>query len=920
MLKDPGDLSHIFETSVPNLDWLDVDEEAYAYAEKLPKQNLDVVPDLVEAWTHHDMGSIRHVPNIDPDRVREQKWSSNGIDVETLQNTVSQILRSHIMDGWDASKLASWVRSYVPGEYIPKITPILKKIAEERGLLGTVYIDASLWSECDRSQGKKYATIPTVKYVLGKNKCSDCIHNSENRCSVFKKEIVFDVVPYTDDLADEYIHQLKITDSIDIEDPKERIRTAFLSLKNTIDIIDEVKSIENVDAQNQRDRRANQLYTPPSADFKNPHEISLYRDLTHKMMASKGKLSKTVKSRIAHSNYEMLENLKREEHLLGRVYVRPDQFHTCKEAKAFFIRHKISAPYILEMSRCNDCQYRRDKQCSLIDKNITQEISYTKDVLSNELEILIDKNKISKDTAIELLDRADTEDISLLIHEAHAISYVKPVAEYEPKYTTVSMKSTQDVVSATVQDTYTAIPLKHRPVVKAAYKAAYAGIYGKKLKDILVERYGSKSVLEAANHLQPIMHMAGLLGNIILDMRGFNTAQEAGEYIRKTGSRPQYLLKESCGCGGPGDLPDYRENFPAFTVINFGSIGEMEIDAEGIIKKLMRNHRISSETAQNLLSKLDTENPWDLVQQAYLSPKPTPTVPKREIEKHVTFASWDQVKKEILQVTKASHSKKVQEIQNIIDDHLKRDFIPTTVAFNLKSVDLDKVLDVLDIEKKRYAEEKKVKHNLEYISSMREKQKKIQRGDIEVPEIDPKQIVASKKKVISSTMRQSFRHNLIHAMNSGILGDSLKNWIRRSFDTSLIKDQVSYIKDTIQNTGSIGIHYVDPTIYPTCKVGAEKLQKISVKHVKKMSKCDKCVYRTDMDRCQIYNRTLVEDVNSFVIEPEPIEIKKEVSTNNPVIEYGLDDRLENIHINEFEKDPDLELGFDNLIGKINIYE
>jgi len=53
-MSDLGDISKFIEGSVPNLDWLKVDERAYQALDRLPKQNLDILPDLEEAWSHGD--------------------------------------------------------------------------------------------------------------------------------------------------------------------------------------------------------------------------------------------------------------------------------------------------------------------------------------------------------------------------------------------------------------------------------------------------------------------------------------------------------------------------------------------------------------------------------------------------------------------------------------------------------------------------------------------------------------------------------------------------------------------------------------------------------------------------------------------------------------------------------------------------
>jgi len=64
-MSDLGDLGDFLkEGGVSNLDWFDVDENAYRELDKLPKQNLDIAPDLQAIWAHEDgQGPTNFVPN-----------------------------------------------------------------------------------------------------------------------------------------------------------------------------------------------------------------------------------------------------------------------------------------------------------------------------------------------------------------------------------------------------------------------------------------------------------------------------------------------------------------------------------------------------------------------------------------------------------------------------------------------------------------------------------------------------------------------------------------------------------------------------------------------------------------------------------------------------------------------------------------
>lgn len=71
----------------------------------------------------------------------------------------------------------------------------LEQIEEDRGLLGNVFIKAAAYPQCGQGKWKndisKYAN--SAKYVQAKKACGNCTHNQENRCDVFKKEIVKEI-------------------------------------------------------------------------------------------------------------------------------------------------------------------------------------------------------------------------------------------------------------------------------------------------------------------------------------------------------------------------------------------------------------------------------------------------------------------------------------------------------------------------------------------------------------------------------------------------------------------------------------------------------------------------------------------------------------------------------------------------------
>ena len=874
--KQPGDLSHVFETPVPNLEWLDVDEEAYRHLERLPKQNLDAVPDLVDAWTHHDMGTVRRVPSLDPDYVREHKWANDlkQADEAKVRELVVAAVKERLKAGWDSKRLASWVRENVHPDHIQMLIPTLQRVAQEHAMLGQM-----------------------------------------------ERTLEFDIVPPDEAAIDEYKARLDIPDDGDYSE-----LDSFLSTELPTERHD-LRTPLREGNQQARDRRASGLYEPPEADFQSAHERELYRDLSQKMMAAKGYLSDSLTRRFARADSEAVAVLAQEENLLGSVYVRPDQFRNCHSANDFFRRHSNDAEYILAMDKCGGCQFHRNGGCSLIGKRVAKEIPYTEEVLRAEVRNLRDAGTLDKASAENILSRIGSEDVRDLLAEAHGVRAPVQIGEYRQKYETAQMGRASDGVSSQVHDNYTGVPLKHASVVRAAYQAAYRGVHGDRLRDHLVERYGRQAVIQAViqagEHIRPVVRMAGLLGNLILDMRGFRTAKEASDFLYDNRMRPLYLLKEGSGCGGCApQVPDYSKNFPALTIVNYGSIDEIEVDCKTALEKLVRNDRITAARARELTARIGSTSDFSILRDAYLSPRPAPNLgPERKARAVAPKRSKKQIRREFKQAQDFERASVRQNLLDLIKKQADADTIAAEFAANItkhvRAEDFDKkqVLRHLAEEEVRYASEKKRIADEGWIDRIRTLDVDIKaHGEIDVPAVDTSAVRKAQAARISSTMRTAFRQRLVMAMNKGLHGDDLKSWLRNSFEERLIRDQASFIRKALEEQGKLGLHYIDPKPYTACDQGARQVADSPAQYVQAMDKCAGCVFKSANNRCQVYDREVVAEV------PEMPTVEQELRAPSPVgldpsLEYGLGSYL-GVEINEAGGPAELDIGFDDPLGEL----
>jgi len=242
-MSDLGDLGDFLkEGGVSNLDWFDVDENAYRELDKLPKQNLDIAPDLQAIWAHEDgQGPTNFVPNREGrPRTMGDLSEMHGL-LRTRPEEIAKVARFALMQSDDLGHFRQTLLNRFDKTTLQMHRDVVASILAERGVLGRLYIVASDFSGCHAGARqpidfvRRYAN--GARFVLAKPECANCIHNQKSpvgkdTCSVFHKEIQIGV-PYTDSLAVE-VEQMQRSKGKNVQllaagSPKDRIRLAMLA-------------------------------------------------------------------------------------------------------------------------------------------------------------------------------------------------------------------------------------------------------------------------------------------------------------------------------------------------------------------------------------------------------------------------------------------------------------------------------------------------------------------------------------------------------------------------------------------------------------------------------------------------------------------------------------------------------------------
>lgn len=386
------DLTHFMKdgsgTGPANLDWMDVNEEEYQKHDRLPKQNLDITPDLKALWKHEDKPSTNYViPNTgDAPRTMGDMSQVHG-PLRSAPEDLIKAARLAVMASTDPQRIHHAITSRFDGTMIRAAAPELAEVFAERGLLGRYYVDSADFSDC-RTGSKKASEFvrrfaSEARFVKTKTACGNCIHNNtaSGVCGVFHKQLVMDV-PYSPDLANqvEVLQQAKgrvVQASND--DPRTRIRRAFLGDSSTSKSaftgrsqaaqkpIDRSVSTETqlIAASNLTKKRDVEAQQKVATQQGRPIVAMLRRE----MLKGRSKPELTQSLRLAFGEQDLRASqgewgpLYKEAGLFGALYTTQDSFDDCREGADFLAKHGSMAKAVVAGKKCGSCIFNKIGRC-----------------------------------------------------------------------------------------------------------------------------------------------------------------------------------------------------------------------------------------------------------------------------------------------------------------------------------------------------------------------------------------------------------------------------------------------------------------------------------------------------------------------------------------------------------------------------
>lgn len=565
-MAEMDDLTDFFKsgsgTGPTNLDWLHVNEKDYQALDRLPKQNLDITPDLKALWSHEDKPSTGFVPNTGGPRTMGDLSQSHGM----LRNAPEDLIKTArlaIMQSTDPQRIQHAIQSRYDMEVIRGARTALASVLAERGLLGGYYIDASDFPDC-ASGSKKAADFARrfaneARFVKVKTACGGCIHRQGgNHCGVFHKELVLDV-PYTEGLAVqvEGLQQAKgkpIQASAD--PPKVRIQRALLAQGASVAAFsgrsqaaqkpiqasapDQLIAVENLTKKRVADEQQR-----VAAQQARPIVASLRRE----MLKGRSKTELNVALRLAFDERDLRATraewgpLYKQAGLFGALYTTQDAFDDCREGSGFLAKHGSSTKAVVAGEKCGSCIFNKVGRCLMYGKPLIRDAS---EVLTPQmLAQVLDEHRFAGRLPMgsERRDWGPTPAVALAaIHEA--VKSPRPLAATSLRSTVERAHHMQTQRQAGGSD------LAKRSVVKAMAEYMNEGLYGQDLATLLKSRFEVRDLAAAREEMRTMLAEQGLQGIVYIDPRVYddygNGCKEAARKHRSRAAVKYAKVGDKC--------------------------------------------------------------------------------------------------------------------------------------------------------------------------------------------------------------------------------------------------------------------------------------------------------------------------------------------------------------------------------------
>lgn len=832
-------------STLSDLEWLYPDMDEYRKTQVLPKQNLDSIPELEEQWRYlDDSDRYRLSPeNRRPSRPNTPFWSerpSNDLDDIERIAIVEQFLRSHLQDGVVASTALKLVKKHFDRDTLKLATPTIKEALSERGLLGSVYIDATLFPKCASGQGQQQVLKKNraASFVLAKDACHGCRWAQDNHCARFEKRLVFDVedIAYTPEMWQKY-KQKALSEGKDLSSitssmtNKEKVRTANLSGYSTHDSLDSKPVQKDFGAdvtpeEAEAGLRAAEVQREVVANYRLDQKLRRY---AMRMMHEEH----GPELRDAILTDPDLETLKPDLYLMGHLYANLAYFDSREAANLYVQSHPHVIPFgSPEGSRIASepfSLHRTDVVSQIIHRYALQRYGYDYD----------------QDLMLKLARRLYTMEDFDLRKFARSV-YNKPIPEAIRKY---------DVVSPVIYD----------PAKGITSREAHQKLREFDLQRIVVEDQNLARKKKAFLKLMALGHRSEELKERIAT-EGFNDLLlhwnlHGKEYLLTDMFSPKEVTalvrRRACLKHMPHvsieDISSHMKT-ASFKSRILNRYASLESQEGRQVTASFRN-RFASLEGEHLLEFANAVFGQDLRSDTLMYQSNQKTQANLDVEAGSRFFSED-----LYVRSETPYEPTVQDISDFKSRLMatEQEVVSKSLAYLSKKEGGRKLVGLMaarftpEVVANVYFPNTKASSGLKNASMRKAQEEEILRTVLD-PEFKP-------MEVESTVMPQFFETQvgrwLRDEISQGSGGEDLSSKLAANLSHDQLVTFAPMILSLREEEGLLGRSYVRADSYRDCKEG-KKATSTSVSHVVQASKCSGCIYNRS-GKCMLYAKPLTD--------------------------------------------------------------
>jgi len=570
-----GDISDILHNrGLSDLSWLDVDPEDYHKAEALPKQNLDVIPELQRALSFDD----GNVPTLIPLRphtiVNTNPLDPPGAPARNVAPQITNTVAKHVIAGRHPRFIGEQIMLEFAPSQVRAAAENVSSVLSERGLLGNVYIDARHFPRCAQdSEDKRFVAVRAVnaEFVLAKDECADCVHNRNGNCANLHKRLV-DNISYDRKMFASYALQLAQQGRLDKsgldqaisgsdQDRKRVLQASFCSEPGKF----------RMDSGTQFTLRHQDRVQKPVVSDKDAAEyLSRPRQAAPVLsrgfiVASKHLMFGGSPDVISGSPDPEVRKVSRNHGLLGHTYLDMEALGGCQKTLDFIAKMEAAPDFIVRRSACcGECKDASDGACAQI-KSISP---------------IVDGDEITREHFVAALLRASDRGVITLETVRKAATKASANSNWRSLTAQANLlktpkAETQYIGARVTAHRGAALPAREitatarvnaEDVRKTVSHLMNRGLCGKALRAAILQRFAREDLTRVPQVGIKLARHDGVQGSYFIDPTAYvdygRGCTAGAKHFRKQGA-PNVLVGEACtGCSmqtAPGWCAKYSK-------------------------------------------------------------------------------------------------------------------------------------------------------------------------------------------------------------------------------------------------------------------------------------------------------------------------------------------------------------------------